>query len=146
MEIVVGKKIVDEENRRDCYFVNVVVMHGDGDAYTDREFGPFKVITHENHLYDFLKVLSKMENYFPRGMSGGDDYDDLQGFLPWFDEGLKKGRNESENESLRLAQNLELYFYWSHDVTSPYSQAQYDSHSVWYIDDKGHKRHVRVIE
>ncbi len=146
MKIIVGKKIVEEEWRRNHYFVEVNIMHGDADAYTDREFGPFEVNKHEDHLYDFLKVLSRMENHFPNGMSGMDDYKDLQGFLPWFEEETVEGRNEEENESLRLAQDLELYFWWPSDVTSSEGQAQYENHSVWYVDDKGYKRHVTVSE
>lgn len=71
---------------KDSYIVEIQSMLGDGDVYRDFTVGPFKKSKDDDSLHSLLETLERMDEKFPRGMGGTDNYDDVLGYYEWFCE------------------------------------------------------------
>lgn len=143
MQFVIGD-LTPEKHTPNSYEVEICAMSGDGDAYHKFTVGPFLENEDEPALQNLVETLSRMENEYPNGRSGFDnEYDHIEGFYDWFDQGAVEEPNPVVEDFL-AKRNLE--FYWTYDATNETSSASYDSHKVSYYDDNRKEHSVLVTE
>lgn len=70
----------------ESYEVSIRVMHGDADYYETVTTGPF--FTHElEDLEYLLQTLLRMQQAYPDGRGADDGYEEVEGYLDWFELG-----------------------------------------------------------
>jgi hypothetical protein len=140
----------------DSYMVEIQTMMGDGDGYRVLTVGPFKRGQQEDSLQSLLETLKRMDEKFPRGMGGTDNYDDVLGYYEWFCavrsiESLKKYGAEliaRDGETVHqeiLALSGDHYEEWNMDaIVDGMRPEKLDEYKVFYYDAVGTKHTVQI--
>jgi len=68
------------------YSVEIEVMSGDGDDYSNFTVFGFEPGVDEELLENLLGLLDRLREFYPRGRGGGEEYSytKVPGFEPWF--------------------------------------------------------------
>ena len=139
-----------------AYTIEIETTMGDADGYGGFTMGPFKVGVHEEHLHSVLGALKRMSERFPYGMSGSDTYEDVPGYVQWFDEAYDmavlrsyypKGyasATEGEHEKF-FALSEHLYKEWPLDpAMDNQSPQKLNAFKVFYYDHNSVKHDVEI--
>lgn len=140
----------------DSYMVEIQTMMGDGDGYRVLTVGPFKRGQQEDSLQSLLETLKRMDEKFPRGMGGQDNYDDVLGYYEWFcavrsiEELNKYGADliardgETVHQEI-LALSGDHYEEWNMDaIVDGMRPEKLDEYKVFYYDAVGTKHTVQI--
>lgn len=135
----------------DSFTVEIELMIGDAEAFTNLTMGPFKRLEHWDHLEDLLKTLERVA-----AENSSDSYESVLGFRPWFSERASESEEslqEFEEECLEWAFDEEeeiikkviaLSFTFAQNwgrepgTSGEYPQS-YHAHKVFYHDNNGLK-------
>ena len=136
MKINIGNKV---KTPIDSYVVEVETMYGDADGWGRVIVGDFK-IGEEEYLEDLLKTCERMDEAYPHGRGGWDNYNHVEGFNKWFSI---DDTTDEEYDSMS-ARMKELASEWEFDPQSDGSHASFYGYNVFYYDKNGVKHSVSV--
>lgn len=140
----------------DGYMVEIETMMGDGDGYRALTVGPFKRGEQEASLQSLLETLKRMDEKFPRGMSGDGNYDDVLGYYEWFcavrsiEDMNKYGAELIARDGAAVHQEImdlstEHYEEWNMDaIVDGTRPEQLNKFNVFYYDDAGVKHTIQI--
>lgn len=167
MKLTVGPPVEEAASHRDCYSVQINVMHGDGDHYEFLTVDGFRrdIAEDIDLLESLLTTLTKMYEAFPNGRGGSDEYNYRHvtpDFDAWFsaediaaqDYGytVQLLSREEKDAQLALAKRVDAhygrteYVDWPLDVTMGDfgTDADIVGFKVLYRDEEGERYHVDV--
>lgn len=114
-------------------------------------FGPFREGLDEPHLQDLIDTLNRMSEEFPKGLSLTDTYENVPGFLSWFDSEFAsarslykahpayKGEFEQYAETAQTAQRYGgVANHWPRGIVSVYCEtpAELSQYRVLFFNEK----------
>lgn len=148
MRFIIGAPIANSHTP-ESYEVEVKVMFGDGDGYDTFIVGPFLKDKDEELLQHLIETLERMEQAYPHGRGGGDEYNHVEGFAAWFEEDYDE--EEATEDGDTLAETINAFYArnknypnWPHDVTYMETSASYNDSWVVYYDESKTAHKVTV--
>lgn len=167
MKLTVLDAIPRNANPRDAFVVHIRVMHGDADGYDTFQVGPFDASTDKEALKSLLRTLKAMDDRYPRGRGGGDEYsyNYVPGFEGWFGTSYANTKEEYEKNcwakvpyadfapqrayAEQVYSKLKNYSDWPSDISMGggfdlHNEASLDKFSVVYYSDEGVQHNVSV--
>lgn len=86
------------------FYADLKYMYGDANGYNTVTAGPFPM--DKKHLYlEFLNILEAMLARFPEGKGGFDDYEDVPGYMDYFDP---EGSDDDADDDAYFRESLGL--------------------------------------
>ena len=121
---------------RKVFVIECEAMIGDADDYKKVILGPFKLKENDDILEEAVKVCEKAQELYPNGKGGWDDYDSIEGFNIWFNNGdTVEGLDDDDYR-------FELSGEWPSG--EHYGVASFESYEVFYYGQAGEKYSVDV--
>lgn len=137
MKIQIGEKLKTPIN---AYVVEIETMYGDADGFGRIAVGGFKKDEEEEYLKDLLETCERMDEAYPRGRGGYDNYDHVEGFNKWFN--IDDTTDEEYNAMSQ--REKELSAYWEYNPQCDGGHASFYGYKVFYYDENGVKYEVSV--
>ena len=153
MQLVIGSVLND--HTPNSYEVIIKTMIGDADGYLDVKVGPFIKGEDEAAITYLIETLDRLDKAFPDGRWGGTDYDNVEGFIPWFNSGNYTEVQYADycrKSPLTYEQHLEAVklvgkrsVYWPSDPQQDNGDpTSYESFKIFYYDEHTVKHSVTV--
>lgn len=77
----------------EVYYVECIINTNATEGQKSVAFGPFRKGPDELHLAHLIETLNNMLKEFPNGLSLSDTYENVPGFLSWFDSSFASSRS-----------------------------------------------------
>lgn len=140
-------EFIINENRKapkykDCFVFKIKVMYGDADGYGEVVVSGFKTDCTESKdlMVDLVKTLIRMNDAYPHGRGGYDDYNHVEGFIEWFGDEMFDGYDDLSELHQSLLGNS-----WPYDTSGYGIQSSYKSYKIYYYDSIGNEFDVKVM-
>jgi hypothetical protein len=138
MDLTIGE-LIPKAQTPNSFEVEILTYWGDADGYKTFVMGPFIKDQDEDALQGLLETLHRMDNAYPDGRGGYDEYDGVEGFAGWFVREFDP-ENDSDSDADAIGRKWKenqagkAHIYWPVD---PYADMQnsYDKHKIFYYDE-----------